>query len=112
MNGTDATTGKALGGIDHLRQSVRDILTTRPGDRVMLEEYGSRLFQLIDAPMTRATLLDVYAATVEALNRWEPRFKTTKVQATAAEPGKITLDITGEYLPSGEVITLYGVEIN
>lgn len=28
MNGTISTTGRRLGGIDHLRQSVRDILAT------------------------------------------------------------------------------------
>jgi len=35
MTGIDASTGKALGGIAHVRQSVRDILTTPLGTRVM-----------------------------------------------------------------------------
>ena len=111
MNGTSATTGKRLTGIDHLRQSIRDILTTPIGSRVMRRDYGSRLYQLVDAPMNRSTLLDIYAATAEALARWEPRFKLQRVVASSASPGHVVLDMTGEYLPDGRVITLDGVEV-
>lgn len=111
MNGTSAATGKSLVGIDHLRQSIRDILTTPIGSRVMRREYGSRLFQLIDAPMNRSTLLDIYAATAEAIARWEPRFRLQRVVAASASPGHIILDMTGEYLPNGQVITLDGIEV-
>lgn len=111
MDGINATTGKRLGGIDHLRQSIRDILTTPIGSRVMRREYGSRLFQLIDAPMNRSTLLDLYAATADALDLWEPRFRLTSVQAVAAEPGRVVLDLTGEYLPDGQTITLDGIVV-
>lgn len=108
----DAATGRELAGVDHLRQSIRDILTTPLGTRTMRESYGSRLFQLIDAPMNRATLLDLYAATVEAITRWEPRFKVSKVEATSAAPGAVTLAITGEYLPDGVTVTLDGIVVS
>lgn len=111
MQGTSATTGKPLDGVEHLRQSIRDILTTPIGSRVMRRDYGSRLFELIDAPMNRATLLDIYAATAEAIARWEPRFKLQQVTASSAAPGAVTLDIVGEYLPDGQVITLDGIEV-
>lgn len=111
MQGTSALTGKPLDGRDHLRQSIRDILTTPIGSRVMRRDYGSRLFELIDAPMNRSTLLDIYAATAEAIARWEPRFKLQTVKAASAAPGAVTLDMTGEYLPDGQVITLDGIEV-
>jgi len=111
MDGIQATTGKTLGGIDHLRQSIRDILTTPIGTRVMRREYGSRLFSLIDAPMNRSTLLDIYAATAEAIAKWEPRFKLQSVVAASAAPGVVVLDMTGEYLPDGRVVTLDGIEV-
>lgn len=111
MIGTNAQTGKALGGIDHLRQSIRDILTTPVGTRCMRHEYGSRLFQLIDAPMNQATILAIYTATFEALERWEPRLRATRVQAVSARPGAITLDITGIYLPDGKEVTLDGIVV-
>lgn len=111
MEGISATTGKRLSGIAHLRQSIRDILTTPIGSRVMRREYGSRLFRLVDAPLNRSTLLDLYAATVEALDLWEPRIKVLKVSAVSTAAGSIELDLIAEYLPDGQVITLDGIVI-
>lgn len=112
MNGTNAATGKSLSGIDHLRQSLRDILTTPIGTRVMRREYGSRLYQLTDAPMNRGTIMDLYAATVEAVHKWEPRFKVTGVSVSGAAVGSVELDLTGNYLPDGQEITITGIVIN
>lgn len=111
MNGTSSTTGRRLGGIDHLRQSVRDILATPLGSRVMRRDYGSRLFALIDAPMNRGTLVQIYAAVIEALQRWESRIVVERVTASRAAPGSITLDIRGTYLPEGRPILLDGIEV-
>lgn len=106
MRGLDAHTGSSVTGLDHLRQSIRDILATPVGSRVMRREYGSRLYELIDAPSDRSTLLQLYAATAEALERWEPRFKLTRIQAETIQPGRITLTLEGEYLPEGRAVTL------
>lgn len=111
MKGTDSATGKTLQGINHLRQSIRDILTTPIGSRVMRRDYGSRIYELVDSPMNRATLLELYAATAEALAQWEPRFRLTSVKAAEAKPGQIVLSLTGDYIPSGETINLDGIEV-
>ena len=52
--GMNRETGKSIDGVDHLRQSVTDILTTRIGQRVMLRKYGSNLPELVDLPTNRA----------------------------------------------------------
>lgn len=111
MQGISATTGKRLQGIEHLRQSLRDILTTPIGTRVMRREYGSRLFQLVDAPLNRFTLLQLYAATAEAIRKWEPRIQLTKVRASSAEPGSISLDLEGVDLESGQELRVYNVRV-
>lgn len=111
MRGCDAATGKFLDGLDHLRQSVRDILTTPIGSRVLRRDYGSRLFELIDAPMNRATLMALYAATAEAIARWEPRIQLQSVTATQAEPGRVVLSLTGLYLAEGRQVTIDGIEV-
>lgn len=111
MRGIESTTGKPLAGIDHLRQSIRDILTTPIGSRVLRRTYGSQLFQLIDAPLNRSSIMDLYAATADALARWEPRLRLTKVQAAMPQPGVVVLDLTGVYVPEGRVITLDGIEV-
>lgn len=111
MNGTDATTGKPLDGLAHLQQSIKDILTTPIGSRVMRRDYGSRLPRLVDAPMNRATLIDLYAATAEALATWEPRFSVQQVIATSAAPGRVELMVKGEYLPNGQQVTIDGIVV-
>ncbi len=111
MTGMNASTGGLLDGVDHLRQSIRDILTTPVGSRVMRRDYGSRLFELVDAPLDGGTLVEIYAATADALARWEPRFRLTRVQAGAAPggSGQVVLELEGEYLPDGRALRLEGV---
>ena len=64
--GMHTANGRAVSGLAHLRQSVRDILTTPLGSRVMRRDYGSGLFKLIDRPLNGVTLAALYAATADA----------------------------------------------
>ena len=67
MRGIDQKTGKWIDDLEHLKQSVYLILATPLGSRVMLPEFGSELIDLIDRPMTASNELQIYAATIEAL---------------------------------------------
>jgi len=97
MIGMDASTGKPLSGDAHLAQSIGDILSTPIGTRVMRRDYGSALFELLDAPMNALTRLRLFAATAVALARWEPRLKLTRVSvADPAVPGRFALTIEGQ----------------
>ena len=109
MPGTNAVTGKELTGIAHLRQSVADILTTPIGSRVMRRDYGSRLFELLDSPLNDGVLGEIYAATAEALERWEPRLRVTRVKAGRTDGGQVAIDLEGDYLPAGEPVRLEGI---
>ena len=96
MRGMSATTGQALDGIEHIRQSIRDILTTPIGTRVMRRDYGSEIPELIDQPDNGATRVRLYAATVAALLKWEPRIKVTRVVLNTdetSEQGTRVLDL-------------------
>jgi phage baseplate assembly protein W len=112
MRGTDATTGKAISGVSHLRQSIRDILTTPLGSRVMRRDYGSRLFDLVDNPLNDATRIEIFAATAEALGIWEPRLQITRVQAASLTPASISIDLEAIYLPTGEPVFLDGLQVS
>lgn len=98
MSGMNAITGRRLDGIEHIQQSVRDILTTPIGSRVMRRDYGSLLPELIDAPLNDATLLQAYAATIMALIRWEPRIRVTAVRrnVSTTQPGTAVLEIDAQ----------------
>ncbi|HEE0088816.1 GPW/gp25 family protein [Citrobacter cronae] len=117
MNGVNNRTGKRLSGVAHLRQSVSDILTTPIGSRVLVRDYGSDLFSLVDNPRDDLTRLQIIAASATALARWETRLKVTRVLVAFPEgESGCVLDIEGinkeTNLPfrTGD-ITIYGKQL-
>lgn len=91
----NAVTGRKISGIEHLQQSVRDILTTPVGSRVMRRDYGSLLPELLAQPLNDATLMRVYAAAIMAILRWETRIKVQAIrrEVSAKQPGTAVLSI-------------------
>lgn len=106
MSGLGHHTARVLTPDAHLVQSIGDILSTPIGSRVMRRDYGSDLPNLIDAPMNQATAVDVFQATAEALDQWEPRFEITRVEIVAAEPGSIELKLTGTVERIDQVVSV------
>lgn len=102
------TTGAPIDDLDHLRQSIADILSTPIGTRVMRRTYGSRIPSLIDAPLTPGTLLQIASAAAEALNAWEPRIAITAVrpQLDPAAPGRLTITLEVIERATGQPLTL------
>ena len=112
MQGMNVHTGQVISDLDHLEQSIRDILTTPIGTRVMRRDYGSRLFQRIDAPMTGSLIAEIYSDVVEALFNYEPRFEVTNVSVVSATDGKLILNLEGKYLPTEEKVQIGGIVIS
>jgi phage baseplate assembly protein W len=73
MIGMDRRTGLPVTGIDHLRQSIEDILSTPLGSRRMRPNYGSNLRRFVDLPVNEGWKSAVQAEAARALKRWEPR---------------------------------------
>lgn len=95
MLGMNATTGRALSGLAHIRQSITDILTTPVGSRLMRRRYGSEVSELMDQPLNSATVLRIYAATAYAIRLWEPRISLTGLQFETGEAGEAALILDG-----------------
>ena len=108
MIGMNKSTGKRIEGEAHIVQSIADILTTPLGSRVMRRDYGSRLFELIDAPLTDGSRLLWIAATAAAIRKWEPRVALEKVSLAIAAAGQVTLTLVGRRtdLPGNSRLTL------
>lgn len=89
--------------------SLRDLLTTPIGSRVMRRDYGSRIPDLIDAPLNGPTLLRLASAAYIAIARWEPRLQISRVRfiPRADQPGRLTVALTVQRLdkPAGTAPT-------
>jgi phage baseplate assembly protein W len=62
-----------------LEQSIRIILTTSPGQRVMRPTFGCRLHELVFAPNNSHTAAQAQRFVEEALGMWEPRITVMRV---------------------------------
>jgi phage baseplate assembly protein W len=111
MRGMSREAGSSLGGFDHLRQSVVDILTTPKGSRVMRRDYGSNLPRLVDRPVNQSLIAALRAETVDALAKWEPRLRCERVQLNEVGQGYVSMDLTFTYLPDGREVTLQDLRI-
>lgn len=111
MRGMNREAGTSLGGFDHLRQSVVDILTTPKGTRVMRRDYGSNLPRLVDRPVNQSLIAALRAETVDALAKWEPRLRCERVQLNEVGQGYVSMDLTFTYLPDGREVTLQDLRI-
>ncbi|AAY91290.1 phage baseplate protein [Pseudomonas protegens] len=104
MIGMDRRTGQPLSGIEHVRQSIEDILTTPQGSRRMRPEYGSNLRRYVDLPVTGGWKSAVQAEVARALLRWEPRLKLERVRVVAVVGGQISFELVGQYLGNNAVL--------
>lgn len=112
MAGMSRETGMGIGGFDHLRQSIQDILTTPIGTRVHRRDYGSRLPRLVDRPINNSLVAEMVAATAEALDRWEPRLKLEKISIdSVSADGQISLSLVGYYLLNGARVEIEGLVV-
>lgn len=110
--GMNQQNGTRLTELDHVRQSVRDILVTPVGSRLMRREYGSLIPDLIDEAQNPATRLRVMAATYGALCRWEPRIRLTTINIASASDGSMVVDLTGSRADGGLVNLSVGLGAN
>ena len=107
MIGMNKATGRAIAGNDQLNQLIADILTTPIGTRVMRREYGSLLPELVDQPFNDFTRLQVYAATVMALMRWETRISLSRIQFIGANlQGQASLEFEGTIVDNNQPLSL------
>ena len=92
------TTGKSIQLVEHIRQSIEDILFTPIGSRIMRREYGSYIFKLLDQPFSDALALQIMAASATAIITWEDRVNLSNVQFTKVENGKFNIAIKTQIL--------------
>lgn len=85
MIGINRETGRALSGLDHIKQSISDIITTPSNSRVMRRDYGCGLFYLIDNPVSPEFKIRAIAEIYKSVSVWESRVKIESVSITTDE---------------------------
>jgi phage baseplate assembly protein W len=85
--GTDATGAIAEAEYEtDIEQSVRIILDTEPGERVMRPDFGAGLRGFVFEPINTTTMALVQYRVQNALVLWEPRIDSVTVAVTANPP--------------------------
>jgi uncharacterized protein len=73
-------------GTEDIRQAIRIILGTNPGERVMRPDFGAGLRALVFEPLNTTTIQQVKERVRSALVRWEPRIDVLAVYVTTDQP--------------------------
>jgi phage baseplate assembly protein W len=60
-------------GSQDLDRSIRVVLATAPGERVMRSQFGCRIWEMLFEPVTPGLLGEMSQAVKDALAQWEPR---------------------------------------
>lgn len=103
--GMNRNTGLSISDTEHVSQSMRDILLTPVGSRVMRREYGSLLSALIDMPQNPALRLQIMVACYSAIQKWEPRIRLTAISFETGDAGEMYVDITGMRTDTGASVS-------
>ena len=78
-----------------VRESIRIILETQPGERLMRPEFGAGLERALHAPNTLTTRRQIRDLITESIERWEPRVLLDRVDVAEvdAQPDTVRVEI-------------------
>lgn len=82
-------------GVADIEASIRLILDTAKGERVMRPEFGCGIHDYVFATVDRSTLTLVETSVRDALREWEPRIdvRTVEVSTDELDVGKLLIRI-------------------
>ncbi|HRX02336.1 MAG: GPW/gp25 family protein [Anaerolineae bacterium] len=82
-------------GEQNVRESLRIILLTEPGERLMRETFGCGLRRFLFEPNTVTTRQLIKERIIEAVGRWEPRvaLQEVTVEGTPDDPRLVAITI-------------------
>ncbi|WP_458210350.1 GPW/gp25 family protein [Haladaptatus sp. NG-SE-30] len=78
-----------------IKESIRIILGTSKGERLMRPEFGCGIHDFVFAALNTATVTMIVTSVEEALIEWEPRIEVRNVDITTEEinSGKLLIHI-------------------
>jgi phage baseplate assembly protein W len=82
---------------EDIRQAIRIILETTPGERIMRPDFGAGLQSMVFEPVNTTTMALVKQRTEQSLVVWEPRIDVRDVSVTASGSAANRIDIVITY---------------
>ena len=88
---------------DSVRQSIKVILSTLPGEQLMRPGFGAGLDLLLHEPNTLSTRRQIRDRVEESLTRWEPRIILDGVEVweVANQPSYLRVEIAYRLVRNG-----------
>ena len=96
-----------------VRQTIRVILSTRPGEQLMRPRFGAGLDNFAHQPNNLTTRRRIYDLILESLESWEPRILIDRVDVATVEdqPARIRIELAYRIRRTGQPAQL-GITIN
>jgi phage baseplate assembly protein W len=85
-------------GSADLDRSIRVVVATAPGERVMRPEFGCRIWDLLFEPVTANLLGQMAQAVRDALAQWEPRIAVDDVDVRQDDNDHALVHIAVQYV--------------
>jgi uncharacterized protein len=81
---------------EDIRESLRILLSTAPGERIMVPQYGCALWRMVFESLDATLLTRIQDAVRRAILHWEPRITVDKidVRADRVVAGLVRIDIS------------------
>lgn len=78
-----------------IKESIRIILETAPGERLMRPDFGCGIHDLVFSTISRATVGLFESRLREAIIKWEPRVEILRVNISTKEAakGKLVIEL-------------------
>jgi phage baseplate assembly protein W len=94
----NAVGGMAMSdGAANIEESVRLVVGTAVGERVMRPMFGCRIHDYVFHPNSASTAGMVAFYVAEALNKWEPRITEVRVSANPSDTDESLLTVSIRY---------------
>jgi len=89
---------------DSVRQMIRVILLTRPGEQLMRPEFGAGIGRFLHEPNTVETRRRLREVVLESLERWETRITLDEVEVREVDdaPTRVRIDVFYQLRRTGE----------
>lgn len=92
---------------DSIKQSIRIILLTRPGEQLMRPRFGAGLPRFLHLPNTLETRRQIQETVFQALNEWDKRMVVLQVEVweDSEAPEAVRIEIAYKIRRTGEPVT-------